>query len=184
MKIINRIPLLAKICMLMTYFWITAIPLHAAGSPRIGSDSAGKRICVWEEYTPASICEIRSGIYTPGSGWSILSNPISPASNSQNPILKVDPVSGHAISAWLGSDPITGNNVVQVAMYNNGSNAWGTPVIISPGDENCSSDYNADIDASGLAVVSWSSFTASGMVIRAASVDLAGNTTGSTQLFP
>lgn len=175
--------------------WISALTLAgcaliapnslqaSSNSPQTAIDSNSNRIVVWQTFnSTTSNYEIRSAVLT-GSSWQVFPHPISPPTNSQSLVLASNFASGNAIAIWSGIDPTTSNSAIQVALYDASITTWITSLTISSSSENANSDYQATINESGVACVTWSSFNGTDNVIYTATVDL-NSIVDRSQLYP
>lgn len=158
--------------------------VHAqADSPQIGLDAQSNRLVIWRASQSANNkTEIRSALFS-GFEWTVFPNPISTSTNPQAPILDVHYESGNAIAVWSGTDSLTGNSVVQIALYNGVLKSWLSTHTISSNEDNSAGDYQANINGLGVACVTWSAYSKTDQVIYGATIDFSG-TVNRKQLFP
>lgn len=166
---------LSSILMLSAILFTSSLAAYPVNS-RIGRDSSGNAVAVWEVVdSPSSI----QSSYWDGSTWTSPVDVISdPLIDSNSPIISVN-ASGDAVAIWRGYDSLNGVYSLYAAMRDSGT--WGSPVAISANDQEVTDlDYQVHLSDAGDIIATWSAFNWTSMLdeIRANNATISGGTWG------
>jgi hypothetical protein len=129
--------------------------------PKVGVDSAGNKIAVWQVHADDDSYFVQSSYFRPGidSNWSTPVTISDTEFDTYAPFIRMDS-SGNAVAVWTVLDTTNGVTALAASMATVGG-SWATPVMLTTANDDVY-NYHFRTNDNGDVIVTWHSYNVSG----------------------